>query len=101
MFKTAFLLSLTLLFAQIIMGFMNLPGRNLLIIVILPLTLTYIIMALKEIYPSNRINMFEKIMWTISLIVLNYIAGLMYLLFARKRILREYKILFNGTKTFA
>jgi len=101
MFKTVFLLSLILLFAQIIMGFKNFPGRNLLIIVILPLTLTYIIMALKEIYPSNRINMFEKIMWTISLIVLNYIAGLMYLLFARKRILREYKILFNGTKAFA
>jgi predicted ferric reductase len=61
----------------------------------------YIVLALKEIYNSNRVNLIEKIMWTISFIGLGWIAGLIYLLFTRKRILRKYKILFNDTESFA
>ncbi|WP_395808502.1 hypothetical protein [Daejeonella sp.] len=61
----------------------------------------YIIMALNEIYTSNRVNLIEKIMWTISFIGLGWIAGLIYLLFARKRMFRKYKMLFNGTESFA
>jgi hypothetical protein len=38
-------------------------------------------MALNEIYTSNRVNLIEKIMWTISFIGLGWIAGLIYLLF--------------------
>jgi hypothetical protein len=56
-------------------------------------------MALKEIYSSNRVNLIEKIMWTISFIGLSWIAGLIYLLLARKRMLRKYKILFNHTES--
>ena len=63
--------------------------------------LTYIIMALKEIYSSNRVNLIEKIMWTISFMGLNWIAGLIYLLPARKRMLRKYQILFNHTESLA
>jgi uncharacterized membrane protein len=40
-------------------------------------------------------------MWTISFIGLGWIAGLIYLLFARKRMFRKYKMLFNGTESFA
>jgi predicted ferric reductase len=67
----------------------------------LPFVLTYIVMALKEIYSSNRVNLIEKIMWTICLIGLNWFAGLIYLLFARKRVLRKFKVLSNDTGAFA
>jgi hypothetical protein len=67
----------------------------------LPFIVTYIVMALKEIYSSNRVNMIEKVMWTISFIGLSWFVGLIYLLFARKRILRKFKVLFNDTVAFA
>lgn len=67
----------------------------------LPFVLSYIVMALKEIYSSNRVNLIEKIMWTICFIGLNWFAGLIYLLFGRKRILRKYKLIFNDTEAFA
>lgn len=100
-FKTIFLFSLTLVFLQYVIKYLNLPGRNILTFINLPFIVTYIVMALKEIYSSNRVGLTEKIMWTICLIGLNWFAGLIYLLFARKRIFREYQILFNGTNSSA
>jgi hypothetical protein len=59
----------------------------------------WIIIALREIYRSNRISSMEKIMWTISFIGINWIAGLCYLVFTRPRVFKEYKILFNSTSS--
>jgi hypothetical protein len=100
-FKPIFLLSLTLVFVQYFTKYLDLPGRNTLTFINLPFVVAYIVMALKEIYTSNRVNMIEKIMWTIGFIGLNWLVGLIYLLFARKRILRKFKILFNETESFA
>jgi hypothetical protein len=100
-FKPIFLFSLTLVFAQYFTKYMDLPGRNILTFINLPFVVTFIVLALKEIYTSNRVNMIEKIMWTIGFIGLNWLVGLIYLLFARKRILRKFKILFNETESFA
>lgn len=94
-FKPVFLLSLIFLLAQYLLKYVNLPGRNLVLLFYLVLTLMWIIFALKEIYRSNRISSKEKIMWTISFIGVNWIAGLCYLVFTRPRIFREYKILYN------
>lgn len=99
-FKPVFLLSLIFLFAQYIVKYGNLPGRNIILLFYLVLTLIWIIFALKEIYRSNRISSNEKIMWTIGFIVVSWIAGLCYLVFTRPRIFKEYKILYNGTSTF-
>jgi len=98
-FKPVFLLSLIFLVAQYIVKYGNLPGRNLVLLFYIMLTLMWIIFALKEIYRSNRISSMEKIMWTISFIGVNWIAGLCYLIFTRPRIFKEYKILNNGTSS--
>lgn len=100
-FKPVFLLSLTLVFLQYFTKYMDLPGRNILTFINLPFIVTFIVLALKEIYTSNRVNKIEKIMWTIGLIGLNWFVGLIYLLFARKRILRKFKLLFNESESFA
>ena len=50
-------------------------------------TLVFIWMALSEVYSSQRITKSEKIMWTICLILLFNLAGFVYLLAGRKRIL--------------
>ncbi len=100
-FKTVFLFSLALVFLQYVIKYSNLPGQKVLMFINLPFIVTYIVMALKEIYSSNRVNMIEKVMWTISFIGLSWFVGLIYLLFARKRILRKFKVLFNDTVAFA
>jgi len=97
-FKPVFLFSLTLVFVQYFTKYMDLPGRNSLTFINLPFIVTFIVLALKEIYSSTRVKMAEKIMWTIGFIGLNWLVGLIYLLFARKRILRQHKILFNDTE---
>ena len=73
-FKTVFLFSLTLVFLQYVIKYSNLPGRTVLMYINLPFIVTYIVMALKEIYSSKRVNLIEKIMWTICLIGLNWFA---------------------------
>ena len=49
--------------------------------------LIFILIALNEIFSSPRINKTEKIMWTICLFLLGPIAGFLYLLSGRKRII--------------
>ncbi|MCX6326519.1 MAG: hypothetical protein NT144_07705 [Bacteroidia bacterium] len=50
-------------------------------------TLTFILTALNEIFSSTRIKKSEKIMWTICILLLSYLAGFVYLLSGRKRII--------------
>jgi hypothetical protein len=65
------------------------------------LILAYSFIALREIYKSNKTGLTEKIMWTLGFIgIINLLAGLVYFLFARKRILRENKILNTESESF-
>ena len=48
--------------------------------------LTFIVTAIYEVRTSNRINNTQKTMWTIALILLCGVAGLIYLLSGRRRI---------------
>lgn len=50
-------------------------------------TIVYMVVALYEVFRSTRINKPEKIMWTICIILLSPIAGLVYMLSGRKRII--------------
>jgi hypothetical protein len=50
-------------------------------------TLIFILTALNEIFGSTRIKKSEKIMWTICIILLSFLAGFVYLLSGRKRII--------------
>jgi len=49
-------------------------------------TLAFIISAIYEVQTSNRINHREKTMWTIAFILLNGVAGLVYFIMGRKRV---------------
>ena len=98
-FKPVFLLSLIFLFAQYIVKYGDLPGRNIVLLLYIVFSLLWIIFALREIYPSDRISSIEKIMWTISFVGVNWIAGLCYLTFRRRKIFKEYKILYNSTSS--
>jgi hypothetical protein len=50
-------------------------------------TLVYMVIVLYEVFRSTRINKSEKIMWTICIILLSPITGLVYILSGRKRII--------------
>ncbi len=50
-------------------------------------TLIYIIIGIIEVNKSQKIKDSEKVMWTIGFITLNFIAGLLYFISGRKRII--------------
>ena len=47
----------------------------------------FIVLALLEIHQSTKINFQEKILWTLGFILFNGVAGIYYLLKARKELL--------------
>ena len=49
--------------------------------------LTFIIISLREIFASKKINMPEKIMWSAGLIFVSVITSVVYLFAGRKRII--------------
>jgi uncharacterized protein with PQ loop repeat len=49
--------------------------------------LTFMVISINEIILSAKIKNSEKIMWVICLIFLTNIAGLLYLIYSRKRII--------------
>lgn len=48
----------------------------------------FIIMALTEALSSVRIGITEKIMWVITLVLLSNLAGIVYLIFRKRRIIQ-------------
>lgn len=66
----------------------------------IPFMLAYSIIALIEIYNSFRISITEKIMWTLGFLTINPLFALIYLFFARQRILRKYKLLYMESSSF-
>lgn len=83
-------LSFTISFAIIIIGtlfkIMHYPFSQLFLIVGLILMLVFWFVAISEIKSSTKIDGSEKFMWIFGLIFFGSIAGLVYLLSARKRI---------------
>jgi hypothetical protein len=84
--KASFITSFILTWGGALMKIMHYRGANALMIAGFVATLVFIISAITEIRKSNRIGASEKTMWTIGLIFLNGLSGLIYILFARKRI---------------
>lgn len=93
LYKIAFLLSISVGLTGLFLKIMHISAAQILIPLGLFFTLVYAIIALYEIYKSDRITLDEKIMWAAGFIVVGSIAGLLYLFMGRQRILREFKIL--------
>jgi predicted transporter len=64
-------------------------GADTILTVSMIATLAYIIAAIYEVQTSHRIDQREKTMWTIAFILLNGVAGLVYFLMGRKRVVAD------------
>jgi lipid-A-disaccharide synthase-like uncharacterized protein len=88
----SFVISLVLELTGAIMKIMHLPGADALLIIGIVANVVFIISALSEVLGSQRINSNEKIMWTLAFIFMGFLgalAGLIYVLLARKRVTRK------------
>jgi hydrogenase/urease accessory protein HupE len=71
------------------MKILHLPGAEELLIVSVVSNGVFVVSALTEVWRSIRIDKNEKIMWTIAFVFMGFlgaIAGIVYLLLGRKRI---------------
>ena len=68
---------------------LHFPQSEILLIIALVAAVIYSGIALAEIWPSDQIETTEKWMWTTGFIFLSGIAGLLYVFYARKRIIRS------------
>jgi len=93
LYKIALFLSIALVVRGLCLKIMYISAAQILIPLGLFYTLVYTIIALYEVYQSDRITLDEKIMWAAGFITVGSIAGLLYLFMGRQRILREFKIL--------
>jgi hypothetical protein len=88
----SFVISLVLELTGAFMKIMHLPGADALLIIGIVANVVFIISALSEVWGSQRINSNEKIMWTLAFIFMGFLgalAGLIYVLLARKRVTRK------------
>jgi hypothetical protein len=85
----SFFISLVLVLVGAFMKILHLPGAEQLLIVGMGTNGVFVVAALSEVWRSERIDKNEKIMWTIAFIfmgVLGTMAGIVYLLLGRKRV---------------
>ena len=85
----SFFISLVLVLVGAFMKILHLPGAEQLLIVGVVTNGVFVVTALSEVWRSERIDKNEKIMWTIAFIFIGFlgtIAGIVYLLLGRKRI---------------
>jgi predicted membrane channel-forming protein YqfA (hemolysin III family) len=85
----SFFISLALSLVGALMKILHLPGAEQLLMVGVVSNGVFVVSALTEVWRSVKINKNEKIMWTIAFIFMGFlgaIAGIVYLLLGRKRI---------------
>jgi hypothetical protein len=88
--KWSFVISLVFELLGALMKILHLPGADQLLMVGMVANGVFIVAALSEIWGSVRINSNEKFMWTIAFIfmgILGALAGMLYVLMGRKRII--------------
>ena len=87
-----YVLSFIILFLCAIFKILHQPFGSEIMGLALISSIIYIVLSLLEIFKSERIDKTEKIMWLVGFIFLGTVAGFIYLISARKRILRDYKL---------
>ena len=66
---------------------MHLSGAETLLAIGLITSLVFIVSAIIEVRSSNRLDHREKTMWTIAFLFLNGVAGILYMVSARRRVI--------------
>ena len=85
--NVSFAIGFSFLLISAIFRISNWQGAQTLYIGGLLAILVYMVVALYEVFRSTRIKKSEKIMWTLCIILLSPIAGLVYILSGRKRVI--------------
>lgn len=86
---TSFIFSFILTIVGALFKIMHWPGASMLLLIGLLSLALFIIMALYEVFNSKTINSSEKLMWTVGFLCLGSLAGLVYILTGRKRVIRN------------
>ena len=84
--KISFFISVIGILFGAVLKIMHSPFADLLLELSFAFYLVFAVLALYEVFQSNKIETVEKIMWTIGLLFLGSIIGILYLLLGRKRI---------------
>ena len=84
--KLSFFISVVGILIGAVFKIMHFPYAELLLEISIVSYLIFAALALYEIYQSNKIETLEKVMWTIGLLFLGSIIGILYLVTGRKRI---------------
>ena len=100
LFKPLLFISLGIMLAKFLTAYNGFQIPVLLNFVEIPFMISYSIIALREIYNSSKISLMEKVMWTLGFLTINPLLALIYLFFARPRILRKYKLLYTENESF-
>ena len=66
------------------------PAAETILIIGIITSLFFIAIAIYEVNTSHRIDRSEKVMWTIGLLLMSSITGLVYILSGRSRIVSNY-----------
>ena len=84
--KLSFFISVIGILFGAVLKIMHSPFADLLLELSFAFYLVFAVLALYEVFQSNKIETVEKIMWTIGILFLGSIVGILYLLLVRKRI---------------
>ena len=84
--KISFLISVFGILIGAVLKIIHSPFADLLLELSFAFYLVFAVLALYEVYQSNKIETIEKIMWTIGLLFLGSVVGILYLVAGRKRI---------------
>ena len=84
---TSFATGFVIAFITVFFKFSQIQNSFALIITGITAMLIFMVISINEVGASTKINKSEKIIWTISLILLCNLAGLLYLIYSRKRII--------------
>ena len=87
--KISFFISVIGILFGAVLKIMHSPFADLLLELSFAFYLVFAVLALYEVYQSNKIETTEKIMWTIGLLFLGSIVGILYLVAGRKRIVNN------------
>ncbi len=88
----SFFISLALSLVGALMKILHLPGAEQLLMVGVVSNGVFVVSALTEVWRSVRIDKNEKIMWTIAFVFMGFlgaVAGIVYLLLGRKRVVLQ------------
>jgi drug/metabolite transporter (DMT)-like permease len=84
--RWSYIVGLITTLAGAYLNILHAQGADVLLALGLGASLVFILTAIYEVQTSKRIGSQDKIMWTIALIFMSGIAGLMYFFWVRKRV---------------